>query len=628
MIVKNKFLWIETNIRNFLFNFFSKRYQYKYRKIIETCSHSSKETFEIYLVDIKTFNNEFYDFIIQEPMDCLNCFEFLISRFIDSLVRLKFSEKKSMKNLQILLIDTENYKKLNKKINSEVDKLVSFDVNIVLIGKTRTKINRITDFSMENTNTNKMQVETIQYRNTFNSSIIKYSDFSFDKLYNGQVKFVEYQIIKAQENISEFYANENLKIFTFILERNLVDKLVLGSKYIITGVYTFNNFDKNTRRKVKISENLNSNKKLIIRTLGFFPKYRMKNCRIRNERLFFERNFQLFARSFKVYNWIYSLLIPEIYNKIEIKQGVACFIFGGEVKFFSNKYRSRGEINILLIGNDSKNQSRIFQFIRKITENATTEVDIYESKYYLENLNLKKHFCENFLSNKGYFFGNFGVLCIENFEKLERKNQLKILELFRDQIKYNNYPASLSVESSKFSIFLAVTQTFFHSSINCLNDKQIKLGLKFYSKFDLVFNLNESFNKDDEIKSTKHIMSFYNKQITDVKLHRIHSHRNSFGILKSYISFVRIKFRPTITNTASELLRKAYSYLRLIQSNKKNREESCLIRINLNKLESIIRLSKSLTRMRMSNLTNCEDVLNGIRIFQNTLITLKNLSRI
>ena len=52
---------------------------------------------------------------------------------------------------------------------------------------------------------------------------------------------------------------------------------------------------------------------------------------------------------------------------------------------------------------------------------------------------------------------------------------------------------------------------------------------------------------------------------------------------------------------------------------------SFLTRINLNKLESIIRISESLSRMRSSNLIDCNGILDAVKIIQKVITATDNL---
>ena len=149
MINKEKFLWIKQNFLKFFFYFFNKK-NYTYRKYFEICVHSDKETIEISLIDLRNFDNQFYTYVTHEPLKCLKCFEFIILKIINKFISIKFSEKRSIRNIQLLFFENKITSYRKKILISENKKLISLKVNIIFIGKLKTKIAKINKILTKN----------------------------------------------------------------------------------------------------------------------------------------------------------------------------------------------------------------------------------------------------------------------------------------------------------------------------------------------------------------------------------------------------------------------------------------------------------------------------------------------
>ena len=240
---KKKILWIEITFKNFLFNFFSIEYEYKYRKLIELCANSDKPTFEIFLVDLKKFNFKLFQIVVQEPLLCITCFEFLVSKFINTLINYKFLENKKIKYIQIFFIETENMIDNNKIIDYEINRLIFLKLNIVIVGKVRTKI-------VKNTFKEKFYYQNSKIKNI--SEPIDNIFFSADGFYNNHFDFIDYQFVKGEKNFLESDSGGGLHSFTLLLEKNLVNKINIGNKYIISGICVFDNYFKKYEKKKKI----------------------------------------------------------------------------------------------------------------------------------------------------------------------------------------------------------------------------------------------------------------------------------------------------------------------------------------------------------------------------------------
>nr|UXY87777.1 minichromosome maintenance component complex 5-like protein [Cryptomonas curvata] len=627
MSEQKNFLWIEINFKNFLFKFSSLKYKYKYRKTIELCASSEKATFEIFMVDLKSFNFDLYEIVIRQPLSCLKCFEFLVSKFVNNLSNYKFSENKKIKSIQILLIENEKPMEKDKTVSYKMNGLVCLKLNIVMKGKIRTKIIKSFD-DYKNKIKGKFFTKNFYFKNWNDIKTNISKDFFSDIFYNSQIKFIDYQFIKAQDEFLETNFDNKFSSFTLLLERNLVNKLNIGNKYIISGIYIFDDIYKKFERKKNFFQNFILSKNPILKVLGFYSINDETGLSWKKEILFSNNNFFLFSRSSSIYDWIYSMILPGISNIIDIKQGIACMLFGGKDKFFSNNYRFRSEINVLLVSIQPEFNSGIFDFLKIMTE-TNINLDVYKEFKNISNLVQLR----NYLNKKEYplknnFFSNLNFFCLENFEKLDKEEVLKISKSIENQSYYNKNKINSKKDSIRYSFIFSTNQTFFKNKLTKLLITSNDVSFKIFSKFDLIFFPNKNYLGNNNLQLEKQSNLLNGTKINAFKKSKLNSPNSSIYILKKYIEFTRNNFSPDLSKNAAQLLKQIYTHLRLIQKNQKSNKLFFFTKINLNKLESIIRVSESLSKMRASNLTDCNIILDAVRIIQKIIITIDKLMKL
>ena len=211
---------------------------------------------------------------------------------------------------------------------------------------------------------------------------------------------------------------------------------------------------------------------------------------------------------------------------------------------------------------------------------------------------------QKLLSNLSFFF-------IENFDYLNIQNKSKIIELIEDQTYYSKNEKNKIKESKRHSFIFFSSKKFFQNTLLKSIKGSLDFSFKIFSKFDLIFYLN-SFSDNNNLNSKNEL--YYRNNLTQV--------------FRKYVEFARNNLYPILSKNASELLIKIYNHLRSIQKKQKTNKLSFLTLINLNKLESIVRIAESLSKMRYSNLIDCNAILDAVRIIQKVITTTDILLKI
>jgi DNA replication licensing factor MCM5 len=87
-----------------------------------------------------------------------------------------------------------------------------------------------------------------------------------------------------------------------------------------------------------------------------------------------EEQFKLMSKDPELMTKIYKSIAPGIYGNDEIKQAIACMLFGGSQKRLPDNTILRGDVNILLIGDPSTAKSQFLKFVEQ-----TAAIAVYTS---------------------------------------------------------------------------------------------------------------------------------------------------------------------------------------------------------------------------------------------------------
>ena len=79
-----------------------------------------------------------------------------------------------------------------------------------------------------------------------------------------------------------------------------------------------------------------------------------------------ERSFQDFANQPNSIEALKERIAPQIFGHENIKEAVACLLFGGSRKRMPDGAKLRGDINVLLLGDPSTAKSQFLKFASKV----------------------------------------------------------------------------------------------------------------------------------------------------------------------------------------------------------------------------------------------------------------------
>eukprot|EP01137_Pigoraptor_chileana_P005736 Opistho-2@49188 len=135
--------------------------------------------------------------------------------------------------------------------------------------------------------------------------------------------------------------------------------------------------------------------------------------------------------------------------------------------------------------------------------------------------------------------------------------------------------------------------------------ENIQLSPTILSRFDLIYLIMDQPNEQQDRRLAQHIVAMYQQSDRD----RVRNAEDmNIETLTEYISYARKHIHPALTDDAMRTLIEGYGQMRKLGGNKRT------ITATPRQLESLIRLSEALARMRFSQTVEESDVQEAIRL--------------
>merc|ERR1739848_193764 len=196
-----------------------------------------------------------------------------------------------------------------------------------------------------------------------------------------------------------------------------------------------------------------------------------------------------------------------------------------------------------------------------------------------------------------------GVVCIDEFDKMREDDRVAIHEAMEQQTISIAKAGITTTLNSRCSV-LAAANSVFGRWDDTKGQENIDFMPTILSRFDSIFIVKDEHNQDRDMTLAKHVMQ--------VHLHGGQGNQTtgtegelSLEFLKKYIDYCRRRCGPRLSEAAAEKLKNGYV---LMRSSTRDQEQAAsqksAIPISVRQLESLVRISESLAKMRLQPFAN------------------------
>ncbi|KAF4080249.1 hypothetical protein AMELA_G00168360 [Ameiurus melas] len=277
-----------------------------------------------------------------------------------------------------------------------------------------------------------------------------------------------------------------------------------------------------------------------------------------------------------LYHNLCTSLFPTIHGNDEVKRGILLMLFGGVPKTTMEGTSLRGDINVCIVGDPSTAKS---QFL-----NGSMGASVPA-----------------------------GVCCIDEFDKMEMRDQVAIHEAMEQQtisITKAGVKATLNARTSILAAANPVSGRYDRSKSLKQN---INLTAPIMSRFDLFFILVDDCNEVTDYAIARRIVDLHSR--IENSIERLYT----LDEIRRYLLFAR-QFKPKISKESEDFIVEQYKRLR--QRDGSGVTKSAW-RITVRQLESMIRLSESMARMHCCDEVQPKHVKEAFRLLNKSIIRVE-----
>jgi len=317
------------------------------------------------------------------------------------------------------------------------------------------------------------------------------------------------------------------------------------------------------------------------------------------------------SRDPRLYERLVASIAPNIWEMDDVKRGLLCLLFGGMSKVFPGG-RVRGEINTLLVGDPSVSKSQLLSYVHALAPRG-----IYTSGKGSSAVGLTAYITrdpetrEMVLESGALVLSDRGVCCIDEFDKMSDSARSMLHEAMEQQTVSVAKAGLIATLNARTSVCACANPIGSRYNPHLSVSENINLPPTLLTRFDLIYLVLDKFDEERDRRLARHLVSLFHE--TEPNRQRAQDLPVNKELLRDYIAYARARISPVMGEEAASALVEAYRDLR-----RDGRERKVVV-ATPRQLESLIRLSEALARMKLSETVTRDHVQEAVRLWYSAM---------
>lgn len=315
--------------------------------------------------------------------------------------------------------------------------------------------------------------------------------------------------------------------------------------------------------------------------------------------------FYEFSRTPDILSELAKMIAPGIFGLEDEKKMCLCLLFGGTRKKTSSGVTLRGDINVLLMGDPGMGKSQLLKFIQLVSPIGVFTSGKGSSAAGLTASVVWSVSDRKFLLEPGaMMLADNGVICVDEFDKMKTDDRVAMHEAMEQGTISIAKAGITSTLNTRCSVLAAANPKFGRWD-NTKGSENIDLLPTILSRFDLISIMRDYHDSNADKALARNVIGNHRGGVKDTV---------SVDELKKYINYCRQNCAPVLSPEGGLMLRSQYVLMR------KQSQRSCSIPFGVRHLESLIRTSEALAKMKLQSYATEVDVKNALDLFRSTTV--------
>ncbi|KJX94290.1 putative dna replication licensing factor mcm2 protein [Zymoseptoria brevis] len=447
-----------------------------------------------------------------------------------------------------------------------------------------------------------------------------------------------YQKLTLQESPGTVPAGRLPRTREVILLWDLIDSAKPGEEVEISGIYR-NNYDAQLNNKngfPVFATILEANH--VVKSHDQLAGFRLTEED--------ERQIRALSKDPKIADKVISSIAPSIYGHTDIKTAVALSLFGGVSKMAQGKHSIRGDINILLLGDPGTAKSQVLKYIENTAHRAVFATGQGASAVGLTASVRRDPLTQEWtLEGGALVLADKGVCLIDEFDKMNDQDRTSIHEAMEQQTISISKAGIVTTLQARCAVIAAANPIGGRYNATVPFSQNVELTEPILSRFDILVVVRDTVDPEEDERLANFVVNSHGRA-HPVANSALGSQTQTTAIgeedmdvdgehpppaagpkteipqelLRKYILYAREHCRPKLYQIDQDKIARLFADMR------RESLATGAYPITVRHLESILRISESFAKMRLSEYCSSIDIDRAIAVTIDSFVGSQKVS--